>query len=85
MSKGVVVNVYTHYCKVCFTRFTSTSRHSEFCSVECSNFERENRNRRYRRNRTLEPILKICREVEAYNKAHGTHLSYGQYVSGRRH
>ena len=85
MSKQTVVNEYRHLCKVCGAPFTSTSRHSEYCSIECSKCEQENRRRAARRKRSLEPIISICREIEAYNAEHGTHLSYGQYVSGRRH
>ena len=85
MNKGQVVNTYKHVCSVCGVRFTSTSRHSEYCSAECSEYGREQKRRAYRKSRSLEPLLSICREIDAYNKEHGTRLSYGQYVSGRRH
>lgn len=84
MSKGQVVNTFKHICKVCGARFTSTSRHSEYCSPECSEYDRENKRRASRRTQSLEPIYNKVREIEAYNLAHGTNLSYGQYVSGRR-
>lgn len=84
MSKTKTV-IYRHICKVCGARFTSNSRHSEYCSSECSAYDRSAKRHTYRRNESIEAILRICREIEAYNKEHGTHLSYGQYVSGRRH
>lgn len=84
MGKGQVINTFKHICKVCGARFTSTSRHSEYCSTECSEYGREQKRQSLRRSQSLEPLLKICREIDAYNKEHGTRLSYGQYVSGRR-
>lgn len=43
--------------------------------------KRENLYKKARKTKPKKTLSEIMRELEAYNKEHGTHLTYGQYVS----
>lgn len=77
---------FTHKrCKICGRDFIGRSgRRDGYCSAECKKegMKRNDRNyqERKRERANRKPNLdKTLREIEAYNKKHGTRLSYGQY------
>ncbi len=58
----------------------------DYCSSSCKKrgeylFETE----KIRKKELFEsPLYKAVREIEKYNKTHGTHLSYGQYFARKQ-
>ncbi len=69
------------HCRCCGARIIN--KPNGFCSDKCRNqFEKLHR-AEYKRKKELgdSPIYLLLREVDAYNKKHGTKYSYGQYVA----
>lgn len=72
-------------CFNCNREFTYTSDAKKYCP-ECDKEIKRERNRNFMRKKRAKPsvevksIREILIEMENYNKEHGTHLSYGQYV-----
>lgn len=58
----------------------------DYCSPECERKgEKAYAEQARRKERLLrDPLMVAVREVEAYNKATGKRLSYGEYFAGRR-
>ncbi len=73
-------NRYCHYCGI---RVRSGR---DYCSAECEQkgikAYRAQAERKEKLSRN--PLMVAIREVEAYNKATGKRLSYGEYIAGRR-
>ena len=79
--------IYEKICINCGETF-KTHGHSALRCVECrQQLERQKQRDRYlikkakgHRLRPAKSINQILRELEAYNKEHKTHLTYGQYM-----
>lgn len=82
-------------CTVCGKAFKSTGTHAQFCP-ECRPGIKAERTREYnrtcwdvkkrkeRKKRVLaeiQSINEVMRELEKYNKSHGTCYTYGQYTA----
>lgn len=69
----------TKICIVCGKEFTATNPKSKVCSAECK-AKRKNESRAVKKpkeeKKTLDEVLK---DVDEYNRTHGTHLTYGKY------
>ena len=83
--------MYKKDCAYCGKEFMPVIGPQIYCSRECcvlAKRKRDLRNRKKikvktrerKRSVTLDEILK---EIEEYNKKHGTFISYGQYMSMR--
>ena len=79
-----------YICRDCGAEFEAVSNRAfrcEKCRKEVAkltsrNWYRENKSRKIPR--TMPPrksIRQVLRELERYNKEHGTFLSYGQYIA----
>lgn len=68
------------HCRCCGAKLTHGG---EYCSEDCRirGEEMWRRERLHRRLVNANPISRIIKETEAYNKAHGTDYSYGEYVA----
>ena len=76
------------YCIICRKMFIPRGNKQKCCSPECTDINRRNQRKSLRNERDVEntnptvrrkSIEEFNKEVEAYNKKHGTHLSYGKY------
>ena len=69
-----------HFCLTCGSKLRDKI---DFCSPACRKKGIELIKREERRRFFLEnsPIMKSVKEVEEYNKAHGTNYSYGKYFA----
>lgn len=82
----------TKKCIWCGQEIQTTSSNRKFCDVcrvlrDMEIHQKSDRKRRKKRSRVfvVQPIPKksisdIVKDILAYNKKHGTHLTYGQYV-----
>lgn len=66
-------------CVVCGKEFISAKPNSRICSEEC----KEIRRAQVRRGEEI-PVIKhtlddTLKEIDEYNRTHGTHLTYGKY------
>jgi len=71
----------TTHCRCCGAKLRSGA--IEFCSDSCRKkgeklWKREIKRRKLN---TENPINNIVRQLEIYNKTHGTDYSYGQYIA----
>ena len=68
-------------CVECGKIFRNPNENERFCP-ECKKIK-EGRKKPKQKAKSVKSksILQITRELEKYNKEHGTMLSYGQYVS----
>lgn len=66
-------------CAECGKIFRNPDENERFCP-ECNKIK-ESKKKASRKVKSIKSILQITRELEKYNKEHGTLLSYGQYVS----
>ena len=82
---------YKLICKHCGKEFTHKTFHKAYCD-ECNAERKRERNRKFMQKKrgTVDVVAKprenkalsqVIRELEEYNKTHGTRMSYGQYVS----
>ena len=77
-------------CPICLRTFTThrnpeTIHYCKFCrenrSWDIKQFQRKMKAMRDREKKVpKESITAVLREIEEYNKSHGTHLTYGQYM-----
>lgn len=69
-----------HYCLSCGSKLRNTT---DFCSPSCRKKGRDILRREEQRRDFLKnsPIMKSVKEVEEYNKEHGTKYSYGSYFA----
>lgn len=74
-------------CQVCGKKFISSANIVKYCSKACCNeacriktreAAREKAQQRKRRENSFDNQLKL---LDEYNKKHGTHLSYGKFMS----
>ena len=70
--------IYTKVCAYCASEFQSSVRNARLCPV-CKSFSTAGEDKPRRRRRSGKSIQAFCAEVENYNRAHGTCLTYGQY------
>ena len=78
--KEIKEMVYTH-CKCCGARMKNTNR--EYCSDICEKKGKkiwEKQNQKINKEKS-NPINKVLRELNEYNKKSKSKLSYGQYVA----
>lgn len=83
---------YKLVCKQCGKEFYHKTYHKVYCD-ECSALRHKERNKKFMRrkrgskaaiymeNKSLSQVIK---ELETYNKEHGTCISYGQFVAMNR-
>lgn len=86
---------YKLVCKQCGREFIHTTFCKTYCD-ECSADRKRERNKKFMRKkrgsqisggyktttrRESKSLSQVVRELEEYNKEHGTCISYGQYVS----
>ena len=83
---------YRHICEDCGAEFFSASHNAMRC-VPCRETARKSISKEWREkakskkpiiSRVLPPrksIRTVLRELERYNKEHGTSLSYGRYIA----
>ena len=71
-------------CPICFRMFTPNTKHQKYCAYcgkhnkyEIKLYAAGLLKRPYREN---EKLHKMNAEIEAYNKKHGTCLTYGKYI-----
>ena len=74
-------------CKRCGKEFTHWNSYKSYCDECIVEKDRERQRKRYAsKHRKPKPsverksISDVLKEMKAYNEAHGTCLSYGQYV-----
>lgn len=78
---GEITENVNRYCRCCGAILRDGAE--EYCDRFCRRRGQklwENERRRYRRY-NLSPLSKTVAQVDEYNRTHGTHLSYGQYVA----
>lgn len=81
------------FCDICGVEIPKDSPRKKYCSEECAykgmlkRSEKCNQIKRAEeakaktnKRKTIPPLDKILKDLNQYNKKHGTHLSYGQYV-----
>ena len=68
------------YCKCCGIKLRNNEK--VFCSDECRKHWKLLLRKELKRRKEYEssPLIELIKEVEIYNKANKTNLSYGQYV-----
>lgn len=66
--------VYLKSCQYCASSFETTVRNARLCPV-CRSFTKQSGTKR----KNVKSVSQFVSEVEAYNRAHGLHLTYGQY------
>ena len=66
-------------CVECYKFFRNPNENERFCP-ECKKIK-ESKKKARQKAKTNKSILQITRELEKYNKEHGTMLSYGRYVA----
>jgi len=66
------------FCKYCGARLYTEG---DYCNKRCERLAHEvwERERKRKRDWLASPLYSAIKEVEEYNKTHGTALSYGQY------
>lgn len=71
----------TTHCRCCGAKLRRGA--VEYCSDACKNKGEKLWKKEIKRRQlsSSNPINLIMRELESYNKAHGTNYSYGQYVA----
>ncbi len=69
------------FCRCCGARLREGK--TDYCSMSCKKRGEKLWQRELNRKKILtdNPLFKVLRENEAYNKKHGTRLSYGQFVA----
>ncbi len=69
------------HCHCCGAKLTDAQ--TEYCSQECKIKGEKLWKTEIKRKKILSdnPLYKLVREVESYNKRNGTSYSYGQYVA----
>ena len=66
-------------CAECYKFFRNPNENERFCP-ECKKIK-ESRKKPKQKEKSNKSIWQITRELEKYNKEHGTRLSYGKYVA----
>ena len=66
-------------CAECYKVFRNPDENERFCP-ECKKIK-ESKKKARQKAKTNKSILQITRELEKYNKEHGTRLSYDKYVA----
>ena len=79
----------TRICPNCFATFIPHATNQKFCP-DCRDYRmdeikkyREKQRREKEARKKRESIDAVCEELEAYNRKHGTLLSYGKYIALR--
>ncbi len=66
-------------CIVCGKEFISPNPKAKICSAECKE-ARKNEIKKVKRHKDKKKTLdEVLKEIDEYNRAHGTHLTYGKY------
>lgn len=68
-------------CLVCGNEFETRTEDQLYCSKECKQMADEERRRlrNIQRRRSPSRLDAFMKQVDEYNRKHGTHLSYGKY------
>ena len=76
-------------CPICYSHFKQVKVNQKYCP-ECRKYRKDEIRQYLEENKAREKILKkkpiksiedISVDIRDYNKKHGTHLTYGKYVS----
>lgn len=74
----------TLICPICGKTFTSTANVVKYCSKECCNEMTRRRGREKTKAKSMKKNTSLDERIKAlnaYNKKHGTNLSYGKFMS----
>ena len=68
-------------CVECYKFFRNPNENERLCP-ECKKIK-ENKNKAKQKTKSIKSksVLQVTRELEKYNREHGTRLSYGKYVA----
>lgn len=69
------------YCICCGAKLKN--QQTKYCSEKCKITIEKLRREEYKKRKQFaeNPLIKLIKEVESYNKLHNTKYSYGQYVA----
>jgi len=72
--------IYSGYCRCCGRKIPNTR---EYCNESCRKAGEEMWLRQHHRQaqREKDPMYITLKEIDLYNKEHGTRLTYGQYIA----
>ena len=77
------VKVYKKCCIVCSREFETERHNLRCCSEECTYKHRQKMREEWKNKKAAErprsTLEQTVRELNEYNRAHGTHLTYGKY------
>lgn len=71
--------LYDKVCKCCGRKFKSKAINKQYCP-DCGDTYEDKLKRMAKKKPQGDKLEILQREIDAYNKKHGTALSYGQYV-----
>ena len=71
--------IYQKKCKWCGSPFESETRGKKICPA-CDSVKRAKEEERKRQRQKPDKLGDLQREIDTYNREHGTALTYGQYV-----
>ena len=71
--------IWNKTCKWCGEPFESDTRGKKICPA-CGTAKRAKEEERKRQRQKPDKLGDLQREIDEYNRIHGTALSYGQYV-----
>lgn len=79
-----MAKVYVKICDNCKRKFVARSANAVYCE-DCRKKAKQIRIAKAKAKkpyytRSKKSLYEIIREMEAYNREHNTHLTYGQYV-----
>ena len=68
------------HCRCCGAKLLDQTE--DYCCEKCRARGEEmwRREKKKRQKNLRDPLFRIVRETETYNRKHGVHLSYGQFV-----
>ena len=75
--------IYKRCCIVCGREFETERHNVQCCSEECTYKHRQKIRREWRKKRAVNhprsTLVHTIKELNEYNREHGTHLTYGKY------
>lgn len=93
-TKGGKMRSFIMTCEVCGSEFTCRQHNAKYCpgcKEDAYNEKQVQWRKRARAKRKsvkvkqeFKSINEVLADIEAYNKKHGSNLSYGQYIAMRR-
>ena len=79
---GELIISAPEYCRYCGSRLTGEEKDG-FCTDNCRRLGKKLWTKEMRRRRKIkeDPIARVLRMLDTYNREHSTKYSYGQFVS----